>query len=157
MFETQLAAGLGKEFGAIGRTPIGQHALDLDVVVALKGEGLAEGGQDARGALIGKQAGETEATMIVDGDVERLDAGAWVAEGAIAGGTDAGLREAAQFLDVEVEEFAGQSAQIQCVSSLDGHRAPPRTGQIWFGRGGCHREITRKICGLPLDLTAQTV
>ena len=44
--------------------------------------------------------------MIIDGDVETLDASARVAEGAIAGGADARAREAAQFLDVEVEELA---------------------------------------------------
>jgi hypothetical protein len=65
--------------------------------------------------------------MIVDGDVETLDAGAWVAHGAIAGGgspvrrpslvpsassADAGALEAAQLLDVEVEEIAWRSALV---------------------------------------------
>ena len=44
--------------------------------------------------------------MIVDGDVETFDAGVAIAHRAIAGGTDAGAREAAQLLDVEVKEFA---------------------------------------------------
>ena len=50
------------------------------------------------------KAGEGEPGMIVDGDVETFHAGACITEGAIAGGPHAGAREAAQFLDVEVEE-----------------------------------------------------
>ena len=50
--------------------------------------------------------------MIVDGDMEALGAGAWVAESAIAGGADAGAAEAAQLLDVEMEEFARKGAFV---------------------------------------------
>jgi hypothetical protein len=44
--------------------------------------------------------------------VKAFDAGAWVAMSAIAGGADTGLCEAAQFLDVEVEELAGMIAFV---------------------------------------------
>ena len=44
--------------------------------------------------------------MVVDGDVKGFDASVAAAQGAIAGGADAGAVEAAQLLDVEVEEFA---------------------------------------------------
>src|SRR5205085_1978344 len=50
--------------------------------------------------------------MIVDGDVKTLDAGARIAVGAITGGADAGLCEAAQLLDIQVEEIAGGIAFI---------------------------------------------
>jgi hypothetical protein len=50
--------------------------------------------------------------MIIDGDMEAFDASAGVTDGAIAGGTDAGACEAAQFLDVEVKELAGMSALV---------------------------------------------
>jgi len=41
------------------------------------------------------ERGESEAAVIVDGDVEALDAGAWIALRAVAGGADAGACEAA--------------------------------------------------------------
>jgi hypothetical protein len=76
-------------------------------VILVKGEGLTERGEDAGGAFIGEEAGEAEAGVVIDGDVEGLDAGPWVALGSVAGGADAGACEAAQFLDVEVEEVTG--------------------------------------------------
>src|SRR6187397_655405 len=44
MFEAQLVAGSGKEFGTIGRTAIGEDVLDEDAVISVKGDGLVEGG-----------------------------------------------------------------------------------------------------------------
>jgi hypothetical protein len=62
--------------------------------------------EDALGAFVGEETSEGEAGVIVDGDVETFDAGAWVAEGAITGGAHAWAMEAAELLDVEVEEVA---------------------------------------------------
>jgi hypothetical protein len=50
--------------------------------------------------------------VVVDGDVEAFDIGAWFAEGAVAGGADAGAAEAAQLLDVEMKEVAGSMAFV---------------------------------------------
>ena len=99
MFEAELAAGRSEEFGAISGTAIGQDALDLDAMLGVEGEGLVESGQDAGGAFVGEERGEGEAGVVVDGDVETLDAGAGVALSAIAGRPDAGPGEAAQLLE----------------------------------------------------------
>jgi hypothetical protein len=107
VFDAQLLAGGGEEFGAISRTAIGEHALDVDAVVLVETDGLLESVEDAGDFLVGPETGESEAGVIVDGDVEAFDAGAWIAKGAITRGADAWACEAAQFLDVEVEEFAG--------------------------------------------------
>jgi hypothetical protein len=40
--------------------------------------------------------------MIIDGDVERLDAGAWIAMGTIAGGANTGLMEAAKLFNIKM-------------------------------------------------------
>ena len=112
MFDAELLAGRGEEFGAISRTTIGKHALDVDAVVLVEAHGLLESVEDAGDFLVGEEAGESQAAVIVDGDVEGLDAGPRIAKGAIAGGADAGACEAAQFLDVEVEEFAGSVALV---------------------------------------------
>lgn len=44
--------------------------------------------------------------MIINGDVERFDPGAGIAMRAIAGGADAGLRKAAQLLNIQMKELA---------------------------------------------------
>ena len=76
----------------------------------VKAERLLESVEDAGDFFVRKQAGKSEAGVIVDGDVQAFHAGTWIAASAIAGGADAGLGEAAQLLDVEVKEFAGLGA-----------------------------------------------
>lgn len=86
--------------------------MDFDVVEGVEVDGLLEGIEDAVDLFVWEEAGEGETGMIIDGDVETFDAGARVADGAIAGGTDAWATEAAQFLDIEVEELAWVSALV---------------------------------------------
>jgi len=112
MFDAELLAGLGEEVGAISRAAVSEDALDVDAVIVVEADGLMESVEDAGDLFVGEQTGEGETGVIVDGDVEGLDAGAWIALGAIAGGADAWAGEAAQFLDVEVEEFAGSGALV---------------------------------------------
>ena len=50
--------------------------------------------------------------MVIDGDVHGLDAGSLAAVGAVAGAAHPGTPEAAQLLDVQVEQFAGLGAFI---------------------------------------------
>jgi len=112
VFDAESLAGGGKEFGAIGGAAIGEKALDANTVGSVKGDGLAEGIESTGDLFVGKQAGESEAGVIVDGDVQGLDPGAWVAHGAIAGGAHARSCETAQLLDVEVEEFSRSVAFV---------------------------------------------
>ena len=112
MFEAELAAGGGEVAGAVGRAAIGQEALDGDAMGFEEIDGLMESIENALNLFVWQEAGESEAGMVIDSDVETFDAGAWIANGAIAGGADAGTSEAAQLLDVEVEEFAGVSAFV---------------------------------------------
>ena len=102
MFETELLAGGGREFGAIGRTTISQDGLDGDAVVLIKGQGLLECGEDAGDIFVGKEGGKGEAGMIIDGDVKGFDACAWIAMGTVAGGADAGVEKAAEFFNVKM-------------------------------------------------------
>ena len=50
--------------------------------------------------------------MIVDGDMEGLDAGAGIAVRTIAGGADAGLVEAAKLFNIKMKELAGGIAFV---------------------------------------------
>src|SRR5207253_10990758 len=83
-------------------------------------DGLVQSVKDAGEFFVWEQAGEGETGVIVDGDMEGLDAGATVAQSPVAGGADSRLREAAQLLDVEVKELVGVGAFV----TLD----------RWFGR-----------------------
>ena len=76
--------------------------MDLDAMRLIEGEGLLEGGQDTGRFFIGKETGKGEAGMIINGDVEGLDAGAGITVGAIAGGADAGLVEAAKLFNIKM-------------------------------------------------------
>ncbi len=78
----------------------------------VEADGLVEGVEDAGRLFIREETSEGEAGVIVDGDVEAFDAGAGVAEGAIAGGADAWAREAAELLDIEVKELAWGGALV---------------------------------------------
>ena len=86
--------------------------MDEDAVIFVKGDGLMEGGEDAGSFFIGKKAGKSEAGMIIDGDVEGLDAGAWIALGTVAGGADPGLVKAAKLFNIKMKEFAGGGAFV---------------------------------------------
>ena len=86
--------------------------MDFDAMGGVERDGLVQSVEDARRPFVGEETSEGEAGMVVDGDVEAFDAGAWVTGGAIASGADAGAREAAELLDVEVEKLAGMVALV---------------------------------------------
>jgi hypothetical protein len=67
----------------------------LNAANVIEGDGLAQGIEDAGSAFIREKAGKGKAAVVVNGDVKTFNSGAWIAVGAVAGGTDAGLGEAA--------------------------------------------------------------
>ncbi len=115
-----MLAGSGEEFGAIGRAAIGEDTLDFDVMSFVEVEGLVQGVENAGDLFIGEQTSKGETGVIIDGDVETFNTGAWIAESAITSGADAGALETAQLLDIEVEKLAGMVAFV--------------THDRWFGR-----------------------
>jgi hypothetical protein len=112
VFEAQLVAGGGKEFGAISGSAIGEDALDGDVMGLVKSEGLLEGGQDAGSLFIWEEAGKSEAGMVINGDVQAFDAGPGIAVGTVAGGANAGLMKAAKLFNIKVKEFTWGGAFV---------------------------------------------
>ena|SRR5947207_1140554 len=105
MFEAQMVAGGGEEFGAIGGALVGEDGLDGDAMSLVEGDGLVERSQDAGSFFIGKKTGKGQAGVVIDGDVERLDAGAGITMRTIAGGADAGLMKAAQLFNIQMKEI----------------------------------------------------
>ena len=112
MFEAQLLADGGEALGAISRTLVGEDALDLDAMSLVEGDGLMERGQDAGSFFIGKKTGESQARMVIDGDVEGLSAGAGIAMRTVAGGANAGLEKAAKLFNIKMKELAGSGAFV---------------------------------------------
>jgi hypothetical protein len=105
VFDAVPLASSRKGMGVVAGAVIGEHLGDLDAVEGIKGEGLLQSGDGAGDLFVGMDAGEAQAAMIVNGDVQRLDTGAFAAVGPVAGATNAGTHEAAEFLDVQVDQF----------------------------------------------------
>jgi hypothetical protein len=112
VFETQFLAAGSEESGAVGGATIGEDALDGDAMILVKADGLLQGIEDTRHLFVGEQTSESEAAVIINGDVQAFHPGAGIAVGAIAGGTDSGACEAAQLLDVEVEKLSRMVAFV---------------------------------------------
>ena len=110
--EAELVAFRGKEFGAIGGAAVGEDGLDGDAVSAVKGQSLVEGGEDAGDFFVGKEGGKSEAGMIIDGDVEGLDAGARVAVRTVTGGANAGLMKTSKLFNIKMKEFPWSGAFV---------------------------------------------
>ncbi len=106
MLEAELPAGSSEGFGTIGGAAIGEDLLDDDAMSGVEREGLVEGVEDALSAFVGEQTSEGEAGVIINGDVQAFDTGAGVALSAVTGGADPGTDEAAELLDIEMEELA---------------------------------------------------
>ena len=112
VMEAEILAGGREEFGTIGGAAVGEDGLDGDPVGFVEGDGLVEGGQDAGSFFIWEEGGKGQAAVVVNGDVEGLGAGAWIAVGTLAGGADAGLVKAAQLFNIKMKEIAGRGAFV---------------------------------------------
>ena len=112
MLEAQLMAGLGEEFGSISRAAVGEDALDVDAVSLVESDGLMESGQDTGSFFIWEEGGESQAGMIIDGDVKGFDTGARITMRAVAGGADAGVEETAKLFNIKMKELAWSGAFV---------------------------------------------
>jgi len=108
LFDAQLPASGSEGLGSVGGAVIGEDGFDADAVFGEEQDGLAESGDGIGDLFVWAHAGEAQAGVIVDGDVEGFVAGALVAIGSVAGGANAGLVEATELFDVQVDEFARQ-------------------------------------------------
>ena len=72
MFEAQMVAGGGEEFGAIGGALVGEDGLDGDAMSLVEGDGLVERSQDAGSFFIWEKGGKGQARMIVAGSRNRM-------------------------------------------------------------------------------------
>ena len=83
--------------------------MDVDAMSLIEGDGLMESGEDAGNFFIWKETGKGDSGMVIDGDMERLDPGARIAVGTIAGGANAGLKKPAKLFNIKMKELAWSS------------------------------------------------
>jgi hypothetical protein len=91
---------------------VSEDALDGDAVGLIESDGLMEGGEDAGCFFIWKKTGKSDARMIINGDVERLDARAWIAMRTVSGGANAWLVKAAKLFNIKMKQLTGSGAFI---------------------------------------------
>src|SRR5690606_7115222 len=106
--EAEVGAGLPEGPGAIAGAVVGHDAGDGDAEAAVVGDGGLEEGNGALLLLVGQDLREGDARGVVDADVDELPAAAAAAivAGVMAGDAVADLVEAAELLDVEVDQLA---------------------------------------------------
>ena len=115
----------------------------------VEGDGLMERSENAGSFFIGKKTGESEAGMVIDGDVKGLGAGAGIAMGTVAGGADAGLVKAAKLFNIKMKEIAGGGAfvtQDRRLGRIEGGQAieamtSEDAGKGSFGDGKNHEDL----------------
>jgi len=112
VLDAEIAAGVGEGVGAVADAVVGENGVDFDAMEGVEADHLVQGADDAGDFFIGMDAGEAQAGVVVDGHMQSLDAGTFVAIGAVAGAAHARAGKAAEFLDVEMDEFAGRISFI---------------------------------------------
>ena len=113
MPEAEIAAGFAEGPGAIAGAVVGHHPRHLDAEAGVVGDGGREEGDGALLLLVGQDLREGQAGGVVDRDVDELPAGAArLALLRIAGDAMADALEAAELLDVDVDQFAGMLALV---------------------------------------------
>src|SRR3954466_14746282 len=113
VLEAVLAAGFADGVWAIAGAVGGHDPCDGDAEARIGGKGGFEEGDGAFLALVGQDPGEGDAGGVIEGDMDELPAGAaGPALPAVGGDTVALTLEAAELLDVDVDELARLRALV---------------------------------------------
>jgi hypothetical protein len=112
VLDAELEAGSAELSGAIAGAVVGEQAADGDAVLGVEGDGGVQEGDSGLALLVGQHAGEGEAGVIVDGDVQSLPAGELRASAPPAVATKGDLLIAGHALDVEMEQIAGSGMLV---------------------------------------------
>src|SRR6185295_2447743 len=111
--KAEALAGSSEGEGFVAGAVVRHHAFDLDAEARVIGERGLEEDCGAALPLTAHDLGEGDAGVIVDGDMDELPSGPFVAAALpIAGGPVAGAREAAELLDIEVDHLSGLLALV---------------------------------------------
>src|SRR6478752_1643276 len=143
VLEAEILAGVAEFLGAIAGTVVGHDAKDANAETLIVGDSCFEEGDRTLLLLVGENLGEGEPGGVVDANVDELPAGAarlallWAASDAV---TDA--FEAAEFLDVDVDQLAGMFPLVAAhwLGGLKGLNAI-ETKAFEDAADGCRREV----------------
>lgn len=105
VLDVEVAAGIPEAMRSVRRAVVGEDRIDLDPMEGIEADHLLQGADNAGDLLVGVDAGEAEARVVIDRHVKGFDAGAYTAVLAVARSADTRLEEAAELLDVEVDEL----------------------------------------------------
>jgi len=108
VLEAESAAGIAELLCAIAGSVVGHDTLDGDAEALIVGDGGLEEGDGTFLLLVWKNPGESDARSVIDADMDELPAGtAGFALLAVSGDAVTDTIEAAEFLDVDVDQLAG--------------------------------------------------
>jgi hypothetical protein len=159
VFDAEVAAGIPEAVRTVRRAVVSEDSVHFDPMEGVEAYHLLEGADDARDLLVGMDAGEAEPRVVVDGHMKRLDAGSNATVLAVARSADTRLEEAAELLDVEVDELTGslpliaddwRRGRIECFQEVD-TVAPEYSPDRGLGDGHQHDDL-----GIGAALPAQS-
>ena len=103
--------GFAEGMGTIAVAVVGEQAANANTQAGVMRETGVEESDGGNGGAVGPDLAESQAGMIVDGDVEAFPAG-MVFAAAAAVGTSDHVRKAAQLFQIEMEQIAGSGMLI---------------------------------------------
>jgi len=106
--QAQLATGGHEALGDVAAAVVGENGAGLDSFAGKPGHGPLEEGDSRVLALIGEDLNIGESRVIIDADVDKLPAAASSPLPVVAGDTMSDGADAAQLLDVQVQELTGK-------------------------------------------------
>ncbi len=106
VFDVELVEGIAEAPVSVAGAVIGKDAADGDAEAGVKGAGHEEEEDGGAMTLIGEDGGEGDAGMVIDGDVQVLPAGAASFPAAVAVDAMAGVHDAGQTLDIQVQQVS---------------------------------------------------
>ena len=107
MADAETTASIAEEARAVARAVVGQQTTDADAERAVVSDRGVEESDGGVAAFSGQDLREGEAGVVVDGDVNELPASTATGPRAVSGNAVTGAVEAAELLDVEMQQIAG--------------------------------------------------
>ncbi len=107
MADAETTASIAEEARAIARAVVGEQTTNGDAEGAVVTDRGVEESHRGVAAFIGQDLREGEAGVVVNSDMHELPASAATGPRAISGNAMTGAEEAAELLDVEMQQIAG--------------------------------------------------
>ena len=109
MADAETTASIAEEARAIARAIVGQQTTNVDAEGAVVSDRSMEESHGGVAAFIRQDLREGEAGVVVDGDVNELPASTGTGPRAVSCDAMTGAEEAAELLDVEMQQIAGEA------------------------------------------------